>query len=194
MERDNLKQYFDYLKGRSQISQYYRRLYLYPKLSEYLSGKVLDIGCGIGDFLAYYKNSVGIDINPHVVEYCQNLGYNAFFVKDDIFPFNNAVFNGAILDNVIEHLNDPKPLLIEANRVLAKDGIFIVGVPGTHGYTTDSTHKLFYDEKKMRLTLSEFGFRLFKVIYTPIRSEWLNRHMRQYCLYGFFIKIKNIID
>jgi SAM-dependent methyltransferase len=187
MENINSKQYFEYLKGRSNLSKYYRWYFLYPKLIRYLSGRVLDVGCGIGDFLSQYKNSVGVDINPYTISYCRQMGFEALLVKNK-FPFPSESFNGAILDNVIEHLTDPTGLLMETRRVLKDKGRLIIGVPGKLGYVADPTHSVFYDSQKLKKTLSDSGFRLIKKRYSPLRSDWLDRNMRQYCLYGIFEK------
>lgn len=189
MENTNSKQYFEYLKGRSNRSKYYRWYFLYPRLIKYFSGRVLDVGCGIGDFLSQYKNCVGVDINPHTIAYCKQLGLEALLVKNNLFPFPSESFNGAILDNVIEHLADPTELLKETRRVLMVKGRLIIGVPGKLGYVADPTHSVFYDPKKLTKTLSDSGFRLIKKEYSPLRSDWLDRNMRQYCLYGIFEKL-----
>jgi ubiquinone/menaquinone biosynthesis C-methylase UbiE len=56
--------YFEYLMRRSFLGDLYRRYVLYPRLNLHLNGKVLDVGCGIGDMLSYRKNTVGLDVNP----------------------------------------------------------------------------------------------------------------------------------
>ena len=40
-------------------------------LIKHIQGDLLDVGCGLGDFLENAsKNSLGIDINPYNVEHC----------------------------------------------------------------------------------------------------------------------------
>ena len=46
-----------------------------------------------------------------------------------------------VLDNVIEHIQDPMPLLKECKRVLASKGNIIIGVPLEKGYERDPDHK-----------------------------------------------------
>ena len=52
------KEYFDYLVNRNNIS-FLLRKFLYKSLVKEFRGKVLDVGCGIGEFLELYKNSYG---------------------------------------------------------------------------------------------------------------------------------------
>ena len=49
----NNSEYAAYLRGRSLLGAVYRRFYLYPKLGKFIKGRILDIGCGVGDFLAH---------------------------------------------------------------------------------------------------------------------------------------------
>ncbi len=63
----NFEAYLAYLKNCSKLGLLYRRHWLYPRLCCYLRGRVLDVGCGIGDFVAFRPETVGVDINPVTV-------------------------------------------------------------------------------------------------------------------------------
>ena len=75
MDKNNteFKQYHEWLVTRSWSGLLYRKLYLYPKVWTKVKGRVLDVGCGIGDFVRLTKNAVGIDINPFNVEFCKKM-------------------------------------------------------------------------------------------------------------------------
>ena len=178
--------YCEYLKTRSFVGLFYRRFWLYPKICRYLNGKVLDVGCGIGDMLAFRPNTIGVDVNPSTIEYCKARGLDARLMIPDILPFQSKMFNGAVLDNVLEHLDAPEPLLLEINRVLTSDGQLVVGVPGIRGYAADTDHKIFYDEKKLNIKLTDCGFNLITLFHMPIRANWLNYKISQYCIYGVY--------
>jgi SAM-dependent methyltransferase len=184
------KAYYGYLKKRGRIGLLYRRFFLYPAICRFLHGRVIDFGCGIGDFLKFRSNTVGVDINPYAVEWCKKLGVDAVLIRDLPLPFNDNEFEGAVMDNVLEHINDPGPILDELRRVLMKDGILIIGVPGKRGYWYDSDHKQFYDEKRLVDQLNEAGFRCDTVFHMPTKSSWLDRKLRQYCIYGIFQSLK----
>lgn len=179
-------EYFSYLMKRSFLGGVYRRNLLYPKLSSYLDGLTLDVGCGIGDMLSYRANTIGVDVNPRNVDYCQRKGFSAYVMEPDILPFEHAVFDSALLDNVLEHIVDPKPLLSDIRRVLRPKGSFVVGVPGIRGFSSDSDHKVFYDEVSLVSTLREARFSAKRIFHMPIRSRFLSERMRQYCIYGVF--------
>lgn len=186
----NQKEYFNYLKGRSVLADMYRKKLLYPALSKQFSGKVLDVGCGIGDFLSFRENTVGVDINKYNVEYCRERKLEAFLIENGAYPFQDKSFSGAILDNVLEHLQDPAPTILEVDRILEHGGIFIIGVPGKKGYTMDDDHKHFYNEKDLESLMNRYNFSLLKFIYGPafIKSDLLSRTLSQYCIYGVFRK------
>jgi SAM-dependent methyltransferase len=180
--------YYNYLSQRRLLGLIYRKFYLYPCISRYLKGRVLDVGCGIGDFLSYRNHTIGVDINPFTVTFCKDRGYKAHLINGGYFPFPEESFDGAIMDNVLEHISDPKSILVSVHRVLRHGGIFIVGVPGIKGYNSDYDHKIFYDENTLIKILEDSGFIRSNCIHIPFKSGLLNKHMRQYCIYGIFIK------
>jgi len=182
----NADNYFDYLSQRSRLGYWYRRAWLYPQLKRHMAGKALDIGCGIGDMLRSRPGTVGVDINPATVAYCREQGFDARPMELNRLPFENASFDTAILDNVLEHIAEPAPLLAEIRRVLRADGALIVGVPGRRGFAADLDHKVFYDESSLRETLSGAGFTMQRLLRMPLPLPGLTRLMRSYCLYGVF--------
>jgi len=46
---------FDELNNRSLIGKLYSNYFLYPKITKYLSGHLLDYGAGIGAYSLFYK-------------------------------------------------------------------------------------------------------------------------------------------
>ncbi|TVM14359.1 hypothetical protein DPQ33_17570 [Oceanidesulfovibrio indonesiensis] len=181
-------EYSEYLQTRKKIVFHYRMRLLYPRIARHLQGKVVDIGCGIGDFLRYYKNSVGVDVNPHTVRYCQEMGLEAVHIENATLPFADGAFGGAVMDNVLEHLGDPMPTLREAHRVLAQGGRIVVGVPGRRGYAADPDHEIFYDEARLEETLDQAGFACTTMFHMPFKSGFLDTRLKQYCIYGVFAK------
>jgi SAM-dependent methyltransferase len=147
---------------------------------------VLDVGCGIGDLLAYVRGSVGADVNAHAIAWCRAQGLDARQSIADHLPFDSRSFDSAMLDNVLEHLAEPRFLLAEIRRVLVPDGTLIVGVPGERGFSLDADHKIYYDEGLLRAALQRAGFTAVGVMHVPWQSCWLSRYLAQYCVYGVF--------
>lgn len=182
----NSNEYFQYLQTRTLWGKLYRNYFLYPKLNKFLRGNALDVGCGIGDFLKFRPNTIGVDINKSAVQWCISQGLEAYDMPINILPFSDASFDSAVIDNVIEHINDPKKLLEEIHRILKKQGRLIVGVPGKYGYTTDPDHKVYYDSESLLKTLKSAQFGSKAMFSMPFNSNWLNENARQYCIYGVF--------
>lgn len=182
--------YLAYLSGRGALGALYRRHWLYPRLTTRLRGKCLDIGCGIGDMLLFRSQTVGVDVNPGAVQVCRARGAEAHLMEPDRLQFDGAAFDSALMDNVLEHIVEPRPLLAEVVRVLRPGGRLLVGVPGRRGWASDADHKVFYDEDSLSESVSAAGFTMMECFHTPLwRSSFLDRRLRQYCVYGLFLKV-----
>lgn len=95
---------------------------------------ILDIGCGDGIFskvLFAEQIDTGIDPNPVEIEHARKLGgyhellqcYGASVPKPD------GTYRTIFSNSVLEHIPDLKPVLKEANRLLAPGGRFYFTVP-----------------------------------------------------------------
>lgn len=185
---DLLLKYHNYLLKKSWKGDFYRKFVLYPAISKRLVGKTLDVGCGIGKFLSFRPNTVGVDINPYNVKYCQDKGLTAYKIED-LWPFEESSFDSVLLDNVIEHISEPTPLLMQINKVLKKGGRLVIGVPGPAGYAYDADHKVFYTEEKLTLLIESIGYKRINSIHMPLKSKFLENKIHQYCYYLTFIKV-----
>ena len=167
---------------------------------------VLDMGCGegrhsIGLYVEREINAMGFDLSVKDLTTARNRigdfsisetnNSSCVFGAGDIhcLPFKNNSYDAVICSEVLEHIENPVPLLKEINRVLTDGKIFIVGVPGALGYASDSDHKVFYSKEKMIDTITEMGFYTQKTFSMPIDLDWLGKKLRQFCEYGVFIKI-----
>ena len=165
--------YLEYLKTRSGKAFLYRKFLVYPRLKHFLPVPAIDIGCGIGDMLKCYPDILGLDYDKSVVEYCRERGYKALHMNENQLPLPNESQQSVLLDNVIEHIYDPKLILSEVYRVLKNDGYFVVGVPGKFAYSRDPDHKVFYTPDKLISTITNAGFIFHKIIYSPFKLSFL---------------------
>jgi SAM-dependent methyltransferase len=182
------EEYFQYLLKRSRLGVIYRRYLLYPRLKKIMRGKGLDIGCGIGDFLKFRQNTVGADINPKIVAWCQAEGLNVHLMEPNRLPFEGQSFDSVILDNVLEHIEDPSMILLEIHRILKQSGVLIVGVPGALGYSSDSDHKIFYTKESLIKKVTYYDFLVDDLFGMPLNFDWLGSKINQYCVYAVFKK------
>jgi SAM-dependent methyltransferase len=185
---DKNENYFAHLNSRSNLGFLYRRFFLYPRINRYLHGRVLDVGCGLGQFIAYRQNTTGADVNPLCVNYCRTRNLPAKLIGFSRWEFADQEFDGVVIDNVLEHIDNPSFTLDEISRVLSLDGTLIVGVPGHKGYLHDADHKVFYDKNSLNLLLTQHGFVETKCFYAPWESVFLDVNLKQYCLYVVYKK------
>jgi len=92
--------------------------------------KVLDIGSGRGGY-SYALNKNGAYVVSLDIDRKRFTSSNKRFVNADAInlPFKPSSFDMVFCSSVIEHLEEPKKLLLEIRRVLKKDGICYLSFP-----------------------------------------------------------------
>jgi len=101
-------------------------------------GRVLDLGCGAGRLLDWLKRhgwqTYGVEISKQAAEYGKKRGLNIFNGELVETKFPQEFFDAVVINQVLEHLYDPKGILWEVYRVLRPGGLLIVGVPNIESY------------------------------------------------------------
>ncbi len=91
--------------------------------------KIMDLGCGSGNFtkkLPLLSDQVyGCDISPKSIERANYLYPKINFSVQDIenLSFENDFFDVVIFSGVLHHFDDLNKPLLEAKRILKKDGL-----------------------------------------------------------------------
>jgi ubiquinone/menaquinone biosynthesis C-methylase UbiE len=115
------------------LTNYHEKInYLYYELG--LRGKLLDVGCGVGQLLhlaeSFGYETSGIDVSPHAIERCrQILKTKELYVVDienERFPFEDASLDVVTHIGVLEHLKDYRFGFEEIARILKPGGILMV--------------------------------------------------------------------
>ncbi|MEM3389387.1 MAG: class I SAM-dependent methyltransferase [Nitrososphaeria archaeon] len=101
--------------------------------------KLLDVGCGDGEFIlmckSKFKECYGIDVSSLRVETAKNRfkeENNIHIMQYDVdegLPFSDQFFDVVTCIAVLEHVFNPPDVVKEINRVLKKGGFFILQVP-----------------------------------------------------------------
>lgn len=97
--------------------------------------RLVDVGCGNGIIAHFIGNRVshifGVDSSKKMLKQAVKRGLRVKFVDLDAekIPFKDNYFDVATCLDVIEHVKDPKDLLIKIHRVLKKNGILILSTP-----------------------------------------------------------------
>lgn len=119
-------------------------------------GRLLDIGCASGGFLAAAREKgwepFGVDISSYAVERgLKEHGLQIFNGTLEQARFADNHFDVITAGDLLEHLPDPKGFLLEIRRILKDDGIAYIAVPnfGSFHYIVMSmlarvTHKNYF--------------------------------------------------
>jgi SAM-dependent methyltransferase len=112
-----------------------------------LSGPTVDFGCGAGQLLARLPSgSVGIEVNPHLIESLRGAGHQVFAARAEISDFElrdlpPGRFQSLVIAHVLEHLPDPAlaiDVLLSACRRIGIRRVLVV-VSGCLGFRPRST-------------------------------------------------------
>lgn len=146
--------------------------------------RLLDIGCGSGNFLQIarrfglecygtdmYSGSQNVINSPEVKIYNQR-------AEDISFP--GDFFQVVTANHVVEHLIDPRIVLDKVRKILVPDGCFIIHVPnanslnarlfGRYCQSIDSPRHLnLFSAANFRILCEQSGFKVQKIEYrTPV--------------------------
>lgn len=146
-------------------------------------GRVLDFGCGQGQFLAFLPNvfeKYGIEINPRAVRFIEkNLSQIKIFNDISFLKPKSLKFNLITLWNVLEHLENPKTTLCQLATLMEKDGVIFISTPNSQSlgfkigqanwfHLDAPRHLAIFNMKNLSVLCEEAGL---KIIST--RSNWL---------------------
>ncbi len=135
--------------------------------------RVLDLGCGRGEFLELLKEldvtGVGVDLNPDAISACRAKNIEAH--QTDIFDFLSSQpdrsFDGIFCAHVVEHLAPERlPNLVDlAAQNLVPGGLFAVETPNAGclaifagDFYLDPTHQRPVPSQQLDFYLQETGF------------------------------------
>lgn len=101
-------------------------------------GKVLDVGCGYGYFLAACREKgyevQGLDISDWSAEYTRKkLNIPVFIGGLDKFEKEHHSFDVITMWHFLEHTRNPRQILLQAKKMLKADGLLVVEVPNYEG-------------------------------------------------------------
>lgn len=149
--------------------------------------RILDIGCGFGETLAYHKNRncdvYGCEADQNVKKVADEFGYNIHLGLFDPNQYQEKFFDYITMDQVLEHSTDPKKILSDIRTVLKDDGKLIITIPNANGWGAKKFgrkwlhwhtpyHLQFFSKKSLQLTAEEANFKL-ESFETLTHSEWL---------------------
>tara|TARA_B100001057_G_scaffold317785_1_gene318022 strand:+ start:46 stop:921 length:876 start_codon:yes stop_codon:yes gene_type:complete len=134
---------------------------------------VLEIGCSSGNLINKIKEKekyyyIGSDAIKKQIEKLSNYHRDIPFIIFDLLknPFKENFCNSLIMLNVLEHIKDDNEALIQANKILNKNGILIIEVPSGKFLYDDYDRKLLhfrrYNMREIVRKIENAGFKIEK--------------------------------
>jgi cyclopropane fatty-acyl-phospholipid synthase-like methyltransferase len=143
-------------------------------LPEARDARILDLGCGMGHFLAYlksrgYSNFIGVEVGAEQVRFCQQHVTENVVLVEETADFLNAhigEFDCVVFRDVIEHLEKRRviELLQLVHQSLRTNGFLLVETGNMSSFTgsfllhKDFTHEVGFTEFSLRQVLRAAGF------------------------------------
>lgn len=157
----------------------YDHIARYRFVERFVSGKrIADLGCGSGygshALSKVAERVTAMDLSEEAVAHARthygrdrdNLSYEVGDVTET--PYEDGDFEAVVSFEVIEHLEDPEALMVEAKRLVGEDGVFIVSTPDKQTYSNDRNSVNLYHLREM---------------YVPEFRELLEKHFEHVEIY-----------
>jgi len=172
------------------------------------SGKLLDVGCGTGFFLAYaerYYDVHGIDISEYALKEARQRARKAKLSVGDAtnLHYENDYFDIVTCFDLLEHLPNPGLALQEFRRILRDGGILIIRVPNIESIGAkwkkeewfghrDKTHVSLLSNEEWMDLLKENEFEILEVFYDGLWDTPYFNHIPRF-LQDIFIKFPSLV-
>ncbi|MBL7196540.1 MAG: class I SAM-dependent methyltransferase [Candidatus Omnitrophica bacterium] len=131
-------------------------------------GRLLDIGCGEGDFLKMAEadgwDCFGTDISEEFLDYAKSRGLRAQAMRPGELDFPDSYFDAVIMYALLEHVVNPKKYLMEAKRVMKKEGILYLKVPNEGSFIFglgDVYNRIMKRQKTTHLSVFSAPFHIY---------------------------------
>jgi SAM-dependent methyltransferase len=147
-------------------------------------GRLLDVGCGNGDFLQFAQRAgweaIGVEPDPKAVEVAHARGLTVHLGGLETLEAESEAFDGITLNHVLEHVHDPRATLEQCYRLLKSSGWLWLETPNLdalgHAHYGENwvgldipRHLVVFTDHALLRLLREVGFaRVERLPYYPL--------------------------
>lgn len=94
---------------------------------------LLDVGCSSGEFLYWAQcagfKAFGVELNPRTAGIAQKNGFDVLIGTIDAVVYPPESFDVIFLGDVIEHVRDPRALVLSCKKLLKNGGMLVISTP-----------------------------------------------------------------
>ncbi len=105
----------------------------YRQIWQRSPGRILDVGCGVGDLAAAFARqgweAAGIEPSEQAAEHARAAGVEAVAGTLADAPWPDGHFDAIIFNHSLEHIDDPAAAVAAAARLLRPGGLLAIAVP-----------------------------------------------------------------
>lgn len=184
---DGLRQVLAIVSGLNGMKQ--DRQYQY--LGSQTSGKLLDVGCGAGDYLNLMRTRgwdvEGIDFDVEAAKNAsERFGVKVYSGELEDMDYPDRCFDAITMNHLIEHVFQPVKLLQECRRILKPNGCLVIITPNSSSmghlkFTKDwrglepPRHLHIFSSPSLKLLATKAGFKDVDVFTTAANAEGVFR-------------------
>lgn len=128
------------------------------------SGRLMDLGCGLGYFLHGAVNDktftcIGVDISEDAIKYVKT-AFNYDVINENILDNHNIKYDVITQWHVLEHVHCLNERMVQLNNLLTDNGTLFIAVPNSNSW--DAIHyKKFWDGYDVPRHLYHFNIKSF---------------------------------
>lgn len=171
-------------------------------------GRLLDVGCALGDCLIEakklgWREIEGLEVSNYAYMIAKNRGLN--IKKGNIGDnYKSRILDVILYQDVLEHINDPVSELKKAYKILKPGGLIYIVTPDIEGWWArilghlwyhykPFEHLVYFSKNTIALALEKAGFRNISVkpTYHVLSLEYIINRLRYYApdFFEFILKI-----
>ena len=137
--------------------------YLFNRFKIKVGDKLLDVGCGRGEFLKGFIScgvkGYGVDRSNAAEKYCPNADLRIANLEAEALPYPDNYFDVVYSKSVIEHFYYPEKLVQEIYRVLKPGGLVITLCPDW-----EFNYRIYYEDYSHRTPFMQSSLRDIQLI------------------------------